>query len=143
MVDQDAYFSMLFDSIESRFGPFETESLSSIVGFSAGGPVSLSTNEKSGVFCTCELSLYPEQKPSAENLRYELLVVKDFPEEVCRRLLTTLGNLSMNAVLGDGHTIDMSGVFDGEPRTVRLALDSSIDWNGEGRGIYQVRPLKP
>jgi hypothetical protein len=135
------HYQALFRELERRHGRLDDETLTSIVGFSAGGPVSLSTLAKKNIYVTCELSLYPEQKKSAEGLKFELLSLGKFDEDTCRTLFTALGNLSMNETLGDGHTVDVSGVMpSGEPSQVRLELFSEADI-GDGRfGVYQVAP---
>ncbi len=88
---------------------------------------------------TCELSLYAEQVPSSENQRFELLSRVTAPEHEIQKLLGALGNLSMEAKLGDGHTIDVSGVSDiGGIALVSLRHYSSATIGGELFGIYEV-----
>ena len=138
-MDAEAHYQALFQELERRHGRLDEDTVTSIVGFSAGGPVSLSKLEKKNIYVTCELSLYPQQKMSAEGLKFELLSVGAFDENTCRALFTALGNLSMDATLGNGHTIDVAGVMrSGEPSQVELKLFSRI---GNGNfGVYQVVP---
>ena len=133
------HYQVLFGELERKHGRLDNETLTSIIGFSAGGPVSLSKLAKKKIYVTCELSLYPEQKQSTEGLKFELLSLGAFNEDTCRTLFTALGNLSMNEALGDGHTVDVSGVMpSGEPAQVRLELFSEVDI-GDGKfGVYQV-----
>ena len=137
------HFQALFRELEKKHGRLDKEIASAIVGFSGGGPVSLSRMEKKNIHVTCELSLYPEQERSAEGLRFELLSLGAFDLETCRVLLTAIGTLSMEATLGDGHTIDVSGVVEGgEPSRVRLSLFSRTTLDGEDYGIYEVSPVR-
>jgi hypothetical protein len=138
-VDAKAHYQALFRKLEWTHGPLDKETVTSIVGFSAGGLVSLSKLANKNIFVTCELSLYPEQKPSAEGLRFELLTIDSFDEDTCRVLLTALGNLSMNEQLGDGHTLDVRGVMkSAKPHEVKLKLFSESKI-GNGRfGVYEV-----
>jgi hypothetical protein len=64
--------------------------VTSVVGFAGGGPVSLRKLGSTKVYVTCELSLHPQQKPSTDGLRFELLSVGSFDEETCRALFTSL-----------------------------------------------------
>jgi len=136
------FYLVLFQELEAKYGPLDAETISSIVGFSAGGPVSLSKKGAKRLFVTCELAAYQEQKKSSEGINYELLSIGDFSEEWCKNVFTALGNLSMNAVLGDNHTIDVSGVV--EPgdtvKQVRLTLFSRTKHKGKDYGIYRVVP---
>jgi hypothetical protein len=95
-----------------------------------------------GVCVTCELAAYPEQRPSAEGLRFELLSTGDLSIDWCRSVFTALGGLSMHASLGHGHTVDISDVVgEGDPiAQVRLELFSSTDLEGERYGVYRVGP---
>ncbi|MEZ5313479.1 MAG: suppressor of fused domain protein [Thermoanaerobaculia bacterium] len=110
-----------------------------IVGIGAGGPVSMIQVEGQQAFVTCELSIYPEQVPSSEGERFELLCRLPLAEDQVQDLLTGLGALSMEAELGDGHTIDVSAFEIRPSRTVvRLSHFSSAVVNGEKFGIYEV-----
>lgn len=141
-VDYHDYYSVLFKDLQEKYGPLDAETLSSVVGFSAGGPVSLSKQDAKTLFVTCELSVYPKQRKSEEGLNYELLSVGDFTEDQCRKLLTALGNLSMNAVLGSDHTVDISGMVEPGCRVkqVQMKLFSKIRYQGDDYGIYRVVP---
>jgi hypothetical protein len=67
------HYQALFASLVAAYGPLDAETITGVIGFSAGGPVSLCTIETRGVIVTCELSVYPEQRTSAEGLKYEFL----------------------------------------------------------------------
>ena len=135
------HYRILFAELERRLGKLSEETLTSIVGFNAGGPVSLCEVPRKSVFVSCELSLYPEQVPSAEGLRFEVLSVGCFDLERCRRMFTAIGALSLESQLGDEHTVDLSEVLDDEsPLTVRLRLFSRSEIGGNQYGIYEVRP---
>jgi hypothetical protein len=137
------FYEELFREVEARFGDLDEATLTAIVGFSAGGPVSLCTIVERGICATCELAAYAEQHPSAEGLRFELLSTGDFPIDWCRAVFSALGGLSMETSLGHGHTGDISTVVDeGDPITrVRLELFSTADFEGERYGVYRVAPL--
>jgi len=55
-----------------------------------------------------------------------------------------LAALGMEAELGDGHTVDISGVVeDDDPvKVVSLSLFSSIVYHGKKYGIYQVSNVR-
>lgn len=134
-----AHYEALFAPVIARLGALSPSTLTAVVGFSAGGPVSIVQVEGQQAFVTCELSMYPEQIPSAEGERYELLCRMPLSDRQIQDLLTGLGALSMEARLGDGHTIDVSA-FEVEPSlaVVKLSHFSSAVVNGERCGIYEV-----
>ena len=139
MRDYQAHFDELFRALEIEHGKLDELTLGSILGFDAGGPVSLSSLANRKLFVTCELSLYPEQLASAEGFNYELLVRGWLSESLSRELLTALGDLSMSATLGHGHTIDVSGVMpEGAPGLVRLREYCRASIGERAYGIYEV-----
>jgi hypothetical protein len=137
----DQHFRSLFRKLEWMHGALDKETLTAVVGFSAGGPVSLCTLTSKKIYVTCELSLYPQQKPSEEGLKYEFLSIGSFDENICRELFTALGNLSMNEHLGDGHTVDVRGVLkSSEVARVKLQLFSESKIANGKFGVYEVVP---
>lgn len=141
MSSSRAHYEALFASLLERLGALSPGTLTAVIGFSAGGPVSMVQVAGQHAFVTCELSLYPEQIPSSEGERYELLCRMPLSSRQTQDLLTGLGALSMEAELGDGHTIDVSA-FEVEPSlaVVRLSHFSSTFVNGERYGVYEVIP---
>jgi hypothetical protein len=143
MQNTQSHYEDLFRSVIAEFGEFDQESITSIVGFSAGGPVSISRTENGNVYVTCELSLYPEQLVSSEGLRYEFLCRSGLTEEATRSLFTALGNLSMEATLGSRHTVDVGQVMaEHNIQLVRLNLFSRSTVQ-LGYGIYEVVVVGP
>jgi hypothetical protein len=135
------HYEALFRDLQRKHGRLDDETVTSIVGFNGGGPVSLSKLEKKSIYVTCELSLYPGQRVSEEGLKFELLSLGAFDLLTCRALFTTIGNLSMQEKLGHDHTIDVRDVLQsGEPSRVRLQLFSECEIGGERFGVYQVVP---
>jgi hypothetical protein len=133
------HYARLFAEVERVFGPASSESLTGIIGFAAGGPVSICRFGHGPVFVTCELSLSLEQKPSTQGMKFELLSRLQLSESDTQDLLTIIGALSCDAVLGDGHTIDVSAVSPlRDIRRVRLSLFSSCDIDGERYAIYEL-----
>ena len=139
MPDYRAHFDELFRALETEHGKLDELTLGSIIGFGAGGPVSLSSIVGRKLFVTCELSLYPQQLASADGFKYELLVRGWLNESLSGELLTALGEISMRAKLGHGHTIDVTGVLpENLPRVVRLMEYSRTSIGTQGFGIYEV-----
>lgn len=134
-----SHFEVLFASLGARIGPLSERTHTSLIGFGAGGPVSMVQVEGQQAFVTCELSMYPEQVPSSEGERFELLCRLPLREEQVQDLLTGLGELSMEAELGEGHTIDVAA-FEIEPSLIMVTLRhfSSAVVNGAKCGIYEV-----
>ena len=137
-MNYEKFYTDLFSQVVNEYGELDPETLTAIVGFSGGGPVSLNKITSKNLFITCELALYPDQKLSTEKLRYELMAT-EFPDaEWCQSVFTALGNLSFNAALGDKHTIDISGISESGPKLIKLSLFSKSVINGENYGVYKV-----
>ena len=144
MTTASEHYRLLFSNLESDLGEVSLETLTAIVGFSAGGPVSIKRVGSKHAFVTCELSLYPEQKPSSEGENFELLSRIPVTEAQLHTLLTALGNLSMEATLGHRHTVDVSGVSDaGGTSLVWLRHYSSAIIDGKPYGVYEVVAGQP
>lgn len=139
MSKYQAHYDQLFGPLETEHGKLDESTLTSIVGFDAGGPVSLSCIASRDLYVTCELSVSPDQVPSAEGFNFELLVRGWLGEAAARDLLTALGDLSLRAQLGEGHTVDVSGVLPaGQPQRVCLREYSRALIGGRDYGIYEV-----
>ena len=139
-MDYQRHYAKLFEPLEREYGDLDPLTISAIIGFSAGGPVSLRERKAARLFVTCELSCYEEQRPSAEGLKFEFFSNGDFSEKQARALLTALGALSMQACLGHNHTVDASIIEDAEVERVSLHLFSQVMIGGAAYGIYRVRP---
>ena len=133
------YYAALFARLEEEFGKLEPETITGVIGFSVGGPVSLCQQRRSGLFVTCELSVYDEQKVSSEGIKFEPFSKDDFDEREARSILTGLGALSMEAQLGNNHTVDVS-IAEAGVNVVKLELFSNTKIEGRAYGLYRVRP---
>jgi hypothetical protein len=134
------HYAALFADVEREFGPTLAETLTGIVGFSAGGPVSMCRLGTGGAYVTCELSLSSGQKISKQGLRFELLSRLPLSEADTQDLLTSIGSLSLEATLGDRHTVDVSAISPSpDIKKIRLMLYSSCDIGEDQFGIYEVR----
>jgi hypothetical protein len=135
----DQFYRALFRKLNREFGSFEANTRTAVIGFSAGGPVSFSKVVGKSVFATCELSQYPEQVRSVEGLQYEFFTRMRLSEAEIYSLFTGLGALSMQARLGDGHTIDVS-VLDGirDLKVIQLKLYSRSRLRLGRYGVYEV-----
>lgn len=133
-----AYYELLFAPLVSEVGSLGEATATGIVGFSAGGPVSMVRAGQQG-YVTCELSLYPEQVLSAEGDHYELWCRLALSESQAQALLTGLGHLSMEARLGHGHTIDVTALNAAPGLSVMtLRQYASVLVEGKRCSIYEV-----
>lgn len=108
-MDYDAFYAQLFAPIRSRIGPLDAATLMAIVGFDAGGPVSLSTVHHGDPFCTyvtCELAVRDEQQRGPLG-GYELMMTSN-DERWTHEILTNLAQMTLETVFDDGHTIDIA-----------------------------------
>jgi hypothetical protein len=88
--------------------------------------------------------MYPQQLRSVEGLKFELFSRLDLSVEDCQDLLTALGNLSMEAKLGDRHTVNVSSILPNAPfDSIRLSLCTECLIDGDRYGIYEVTIKQP
>jgi hypothetical protein len=132
------HYHALFAALVAAYGRLDENTLTGIIGFNAGGPVSMCTIERKNIAVTCELSLNPEQQRSAEGLKFEFLSLGAFDVETTRKLFTGLGALSMDAVLGDRHTVDVSHIVETTEPVVTLRLFSRTKIDSDDFGVYEI-----
>jgi len=137
------HYAKLFEQLEDEYGKLDRDTITAVIGFSAGGPVSMCERKSARLFVTCELSVYEAQKTSAEGLKFELFSKDDFDEDQARAVFTALGGLSMEAHLGNNHTVDVSAVEKARTDVVSLQLYSKATIEGVEYGLYRVRPRPP
>lgn len=133
------HYEALFSDLQREIGPLGPLTTTGIVGFSAGGPVSILGVPGKNVYVTCELSLYQEQIPNTAGERYEFLTELPLEERDAQILLTELGNLSMEARLEHGHTVDVSPVCEVPGvKVVRLQQRASCTTEDGNFGVLEV-----
>ena len=119
------FYTRLFKPIEKRIGKVDGESLSALIGFDCGGPVTLSTvgygRAQFVTYVTCELAVREEQCP-AECGRYEAMMTCD-DEEWAQKILTQIGQISLECVFGHGHSIDVGPVVGRKSRLQGLVVE--------------------
>lgn len=125
-VQIDDFYDSLLGPVSAELGGFDPECLTAIVGFDAGGPVSLltigrRTSSEYVSYVTCELAVREDQVPSDLG-RYELLVTCD-DEAWARTILTNVGRMSTEVQFGDGHTLDIGPWVDEEESLQGLAFE--------------------
>ncbi len=132
------HYQSLFAPLEVELGPLGKTAATGIVGFSAGGPVSIVQAGEHG-YVTCELSVYQEQVRSTEGENYELFCRMPLTESQAQTLLTGLGSLSMEVELGHAHTVDVAAL-NAAPGLSVVALRHFSSVVNEGRrfGVYEV-----
>lgn len=138
MENYENHYRLLFHQLSKEHGEINNVTIVGVVGFQYGGPVSMQMVGNDVGFVTVELSLYEEQKISVEGVRFELFTRSVFPEGTAQRLLTAIGNLSMNATLGAGHTVDVSFLQTPDVEQVKLSLFSQVTLSESNYGIYEV-----
>ena len=117
-------------------------SIMSIVGFDCGGPVTLCTvgcgREDFVTYVTCELSVRDEQPPAVFG-RYEIMMTCD-NEDWARKILTKIGQMSMESVFQHGHTVDISQIVGRRCPIRGLVVEefARLLVNGDGYGILRL-----
>src|SRR5687767_6103085 len=111
-MDYNRFYAQLYRPIEERIGRVDEATIMAIVGFDCGGPVSLCTvgygREQFVTYVTCELSVRDEQQPAGFG-RYEVMMTCD-DEAWARKILTKIGQMSLESVFEHGHTVDIGEI---------------------------------
>ena len=142
MASIDDHYDALFSPLVSANGSLDPETLTGLVGFTAGGPVSVATIRAAGICATCELSLNPKQVPSVEGLHFELFTVGCDPD-AAQSVLTAIGDLSLDTALGHAHTVGIAPLSLHGVETVRLELYSQCEVRGAKYGLFRVASSAP
>ncbi len=137
----EEHFAALFRPLIEDFGPIDEHTATGIAGFAEGGPVALCTIDAARICLTCELSLYGEQLPGAEGMRYELFT-RDLAIEDAQPLLTALGNLSFEAEVGDMDAVDVSSLSIDGITDVQLRLFCRATVMQEDFAVYEAVALR-
>ena len=115
-MDYNKFYKELFQPIEDRIGHVDEASIVSIIGFDSGGQVTLCTvgngRERFVTYVTCELSVTEGQRPANCGC-YELMMTCD-DQAWAGKMLTKIGEMSLETVLNHRHTIDIGPVVDSD-----------------------------
>jgi hypothetical protein len=140
-VDYQRFYKQLFQPIEERIGRVDEASIMAIIGFHCGGPVTLCTvgygREQFVTYVTCELSVRDEQQP-AEFGRYEVMMTCD-DEAWARKILTKIGQMSLESVFEHGHTVDIGQIVGPDCPLQGLVVEefASVTVGGRDYGILR------
>jgi Suppressor of fused protein (SUFU) len=112
--DYRAFYAGLFEPIERQVGKLDKLTITALVGFPMGGPVNLATvgkqaGEEFVTYASCELACYEEQQESSEG-PFEIMVTSN-DEDWARAVVTAAGQVSFEAPLDAGHTIDVGPIL--------------------------------
>ena len=138
-----AFYEELFRPICEQIGPLDPDTLTSVIGFSAGGPISLCTvgrerGERFATYVTCELALTEGQMASGSG-PYELMMTCD-DEEWCCDILTRVGETTLELALDHGHTLDIGAWVEPGSRIQGLVVERFSTANIEGK-FYSILQL--
>jgi hypothetical protein len=140
-MDYQRFYKQLFQPIEERIGHVDEASIMAIIGFDAGGPVTLCTvgrgHERFVTYVTCELSVRDEQQP-AEFGRYEVMMTCD-DEAWARNILTKIGQMSFESVFEHGDTLDIGPVVGPACPLQGLVVEEFARVTVDGRGYGILR----
>lgn len=104
------FYAELFRPVEDKIGAIDRDTLMPLIGFDAGGPLTLCTvgykRRKYPTYLSCELAVRTAQIPSKAVGRYELMMTCDDERWACS-VLSELGRMTMAARFEPGHTIDI------------------------------------
>lgn len=145
-MDYKKFYAELFAPLETRYGPIDRDTICAIMGFDGGGPLSFCTigakrGEPFVTYISCELAVRDEQQPS-EHGRYEFICSSD-DEEWVRSIVSNLGRMSLETVLGHGHTVDIGPCVATEApiQAVLLTEEERVEVAGGHFAICRVTGL--
>lgn len=145
MISVREFYGALFAPLEGTHGPIDRDTLTAVVGFDAGGPISLCTigYDRPGptVFVTCELAVREQQLPS-EVGRYELLATTS-DEAWARSTLTDIGGMTLEVALGHLHTLDIGPWVEKESKIqgILFTVEYTVIIEGEQYAILRCSGL--
>jgi len=137
-MDYKTFYGQLFKPIEDRIGPIDPNTIVAIVGFDCGGPLNFCTvgygQTAFVTYVSCELAVRKEQQHGRSG-PFELMVTCD-DERWVRKVLTNIGQMSLESVLEHGHTVDVSAIIDSECKIKGVVLEEfarvRIKWRKHG-----------
>ena len=138
-MDYQRFYKQLFQPIEERIGHVDEASIVAIIGFDCGGPITLCTvgrgRESFVTYVTCELAVRDEQQP-AECGRYEIMMTCD-DERWAHKILTKIGQMSLESAFAHGHTIDVGPVVGADCPLQGLVVEefARVAIDGQSYGI--------
>ena len=141
-MDYSRFYKALFEPLVSMFGPLDRDTICAVVGFNAGGPLNFCSRGRGTdefiLYVSCELAVRADQIPSSFG-RFELLTFCD-DEPWARRVLTDLGEMSLEMHLDDRHTVDVSARAEEGCPVQGLILEElySTEIDGERFGVMLV-----
>jgi len=144
-MDYRAFYDQLFAPIEVRCGAFDRDTIAPVIGFDAGGPLSFRTigrgKRRFVTYVSCELAVRDDQLPSSLG-RFEIMVHAD-NEEWVRRVLSSVGSMSLDIPLDHGHTIDLASFIEKSAVIQAVVLESfaSVLVDGTSYGILACHGL--
>jgi hypothetical protein len=117
-----------------------------IVGFDAGGPLSFSTigrqeDREFVTYISCELAVREEQVPSGHG-RFELMCHSNDQSWV-RKVLSKIGEMSLEAQFDHGHTVDFSEILGPDSNLTGVLLERYLVTEIEGKeySIFRVHGI--
>lgn len=142
--DAQTSYAELFKPVEQAFGKLDKDTLVAIVGFPLGGPPNISTvgldrGEQFVSYLTCELACYQRQKPSSVG-PYEVLITSN-DQTWARSALTSVGQMSFEAALDDGHSLDLGPQLEASSKLQGLIFERFSDSKIKGKQFGILRAI--
>lgn len=145
--DYPGFYERLFALLQAQSGPLDTDTLTAVIGFDAGGPLSLCTiGRDSGAdvvtYVSCELAVRDDQVPNASG-RYELLMSGN-NEDWVRQVLTDTAEMGLGTAFNDGDTLDIGAWVDddeGAGQSLQALLfrqEYALDIDGAAVGLLRA-----
>jgi hypothetical protein len=111
-MDYSKFYRQLYKPVEERIGPVDPAGIAAIVGFDVGGPVGLCTvgrgRDQFVTYVTNELAVREDQQFGTTG-PFELMITCD-NQAWALKILTVIGQMSLDDVIKPGDTIDIRQV---------------------------------
>ena len=136
-----AFYGQLYKPIEEKIGPIDVNTLVSIVGFDCGGPLNLCTvgygQNAFVTYVSCELAVRESQQ-HGDTGPFEVMTTCD-DERWARKVLTKIGQMSMESIFENGHTVDISQIVEPACKLKGVVIEefACVRIEGDSYGIFR------
>lgn len=143
-MDYAEFYRQLLRPLEPDLGSADPLTITAIVGFDAGGPLSFCSFGRDGpierrAYVSCELALRDDQPPSAVG-RYELLA-HCANEDWVRCVVSDIGRMSLDVAFDDGHSLDIGPWSDKDAAVQGVVFERACTADIEGSPFCVLRVI--
>ena len=102
-----SHLDVILSAVQAELGPLQDKTLAGVVGFDAGGPVSIIESRAGDYYVTTELHDLVDQLPSYEGRQYEVALVTSKGAKFAQTALTVHAWTQEWKMIRNGQRIEM------------------------------------